>query len=261
MFNSKKKLCGNRNLSHGQKKNKERIFKPHELQEYKGVHNIESVGSLDSFPVTSSVPSPTPEAEPSISSHRLPESSCSPSQAGPCSVSFESLLLQKISKNPTSGKKVKSQLAEIVTRDQFLETLPKEIPKTKTRRTKNSDPENSEDNFSVHDSNSSDGPYVEEEEECLKQLEFPTNIAVGSWILVKYSTKKTLRYYVGQILEERDEMIKVKFLRRKGNYFIWPTVEDISSITEDDVVRVLPAPKTKRRDIALSLACLLIPLC
>ena len=167
MFNSKKKLCGNRNLSHGQKKIKERIFKPHELQEYKGVHNIESVGSLDSFPVTSSVPSPTPEAEPSTSSHRLPESSCSPSQAGPCSVSFESLLLQKIAKNPTSSKKrtkVKSQLAEIVTRDQVLETLTKETPKTKTRRTKNSDSENSEDNFSVHDSNSSDGPYVEEEE-------------------------------------------------------------------------------------------------
>ena len=165
MFNSKKKFCGNRKLSHVQKKKiKERILKPHELQEYKGVHNIEDVGSLDTSPVTSS---PTPEAEPSTSLHRLPESSCSPSPAGPCSVSFESLLLQKIAKNPTSSKKrtkVKSQLAEIVTRDQVLETLTKETPKTKTRRTKNSDSENSEDNFSVHDSNSSDGSYVEEEE-------------------------------------------------------------------------------------------------
>lgn len=74
------------------------------------------------------------------------------------------------------------------------------------------------------------------------------SIEKESWILVAYATKKTLKHFVGQVKEMYpDDNLKVQFVRKKGDLFIWPTVPDVDTINMSDVVQVLPAPQNGRR--------------
>lgn len=68
---------------------------------------------------------------------------------------------------------------------------------------------------------------------------------IKDFILVKFtSEKKTIAYYAGSIMEIIDEQITVQFLRRKpkSNQFVYPQVEDISTVVRSDVVMKLPKP-------------------
>ncbi|KAG5864898.1 hypothetical protein JTB14_036348 [Gonioctena quinquepunctata] len=68
-----------------------------------------------------------------------------------------------------------------------------------------------------------------------------------SWVIVTYSTEKTLKRSVGEVIEVLDENIRVTFLKMKGEYFVWPDVQDIDTINKDDVLQILPSPKEERR--------------
>lgn len=62
------------------------------------------------------------------------------------------------------------------------------------------------------------------------------------FIIVKFATKSTVVYYVGQVLSVSGNNIEVKFMRRKNNSntFVFPITEDISVIERDDILSVLP---------------------
>lgn len=76
----------------------------------------------------------------------------------------------------------------------------------------------------------------------------------GDWILVKYTTKKTLKHYVGQIerFNETGNPI-VKYLRVSSQCsynttFKYPDKEDIDEVDEDFIISHLPEPSTGRRE-------------
>lgn len=70
------------------------------------------------------------------------------------------------------------------------------------------------------------------------------------FVLVKFVTKKTQKYYVGQVLDiEASGEYYVNFMRRKppGYFFIFPDVQDASQVSADDTIK-LPAPCTVEGD-------------
>lgn len=70
------------------------------------------------------------------------------------------------------------------------------------------------------------------------------NIAVDSFVLVKFPTKKSVKYYVGKILEICSCEFNVSFLRKQGKNFLFPTIPDISMVRFDDIVMHLPKPSS-----------------
>lgn len=76
------------------------------------------------------------------------------------------------------------------------------------------------------------------------------NFKVNDYVLVKFDTKKTVYHYVGQIEEVGHSMATIKFMRMSKirNTFMYPDIEDISSVPLTDIKTKLPEPKiwTKR---------------
>lgn len=70
-----------------------------------------------------------------------------------------------------------------------------------------------------------------------------TEINVNSFVLVKFPTKKTVKYYVGKVIRLlANGEYEIRFLRRHGKQFVFPDVEDISSILLEDIELHLPDP-------------------
>lgn len=70
-------------------------------------------------------------------------------------------------------------------------------------------------------------------------------------VLVKYCTKKTIKYYSGQITEmctDTHECVD-KFLHfnKLNNTFFWPMTEDFDTIEHESIEMFLPNPIEYRR--------------
>lgn len=71
------------------------------------------------------------------------------------------------------------------------------------------------------------------------------NIDVGSFILVKFPTKKQVKFCVGRInsIDKKYSEYRVSFLRKRKAYkFYYPDVPDQTNIPYEDVVMHLPPP-------------------
>lgn len=87
----------------------------------------------------------------------------------------------------------------------------------------------------------------------LSEDEFPLSfeqdfqVGEGDFVIAKFATKSTVRYYVGHVLQKNGNDYEIKFLRRKNNSntFTFPLVDDISSIERSDIVQKLPKPQTQ----------------
>ena len=74
-----------------------------------------------------------------------------------------------------------------------------------------------------------------------------TEFDVGNWVLVPFVGKRSIKYFVGQILSKDAFSIKVKYLQWKGGYFTWPEKEDSSDIDIEEEIKKLPEPNFGRR--------------
>ncbi|KAG5886259.1 hypothetical protein JTB14_020822 [Gonioctena quinquepunctata] len=83
-----------------------------------------------------------------------------------------------------------------------------------------------------------------EAEKGVSDTESSDDMDMESWVIVTYSTKKTLERFVGKVIEDN---IRVTFLKMEGEYSVWPDVQDIDTINKDDVLQILPSPKGGRR--------------
>lgn len=77
----------------------------------------------------------------------------------------------------------------------------------------------------------------------------------GDWIIARFTTKKSLKHFVGKVLSKNDSNPTVKFARKvkqcklsKGTTFTYPIIDDIYIIEHmEDVITVLPEPEITRR--------------
>lgn len=67
--------------------------------------------------------------------------------------------------------------------------------------------------------------------------------------MVKLKGKKVEKYFIAIILEQNATEYTVKFMRKStmGNFFIFPNVDDVSLISAEDVVKILPQPTVTKR--------------
>lgn len=78
---------------------------------------------------------------------------------------------------------------------------------------------------------------------------------IESWILVKYCTKKTIKYFIGQVVAACGESWEVKFVKKVPSKrdaavkFGWPNTDDIDIVNQQDIIKLLPAPETDRRGL------------
>ncbi|CAK1578041.1 unnamed protein product [Parnassius mnemosyne] len=90
-------------------------------------------------------------------------------------------------------------------------------------------------------------PNMNKENEIEEETE--PNIGINKWVIVKYTLIKGHKYYVGFVQKKKDDRREVKFVRRKGATFAWPTIEDVDLITADSIVKILPNPDISERGI------------
>jgi len=68
------------------------------------------------------------------------------------------------------------------------------------------------------------------------------SISSTQWVVVKYAGKKSLSYFLGQVLEVVDDGIKVTFVGHQpgsDSLYKFPEKEDIDVVTHDDIVDTL----------------------
>ena len=77
-----------------------------------------------------------------------------------------------------------------------------------------------------------------------------SDVKVDDYILVRFTTKSTEKFYIGQMMEmdKKEKEIHTTFMTRmkfhkKGNTFCFPDVEDTGTHRIEDVVFLLPQPK------------------
>lgn len=87
---------------------------------------------------------------------------------------------------------------------------------------------------------------------ALKELD--TENIKGKWILVKFASKKSIKHFIGQVMESTNDILfKTKFVRKVSGLksenltFTYPTVEDIYNVSVPDIISILPTPIEGRR--------------
>jgi hypothetical protein len=191
------------------------------------------------------------------------------------SVSFEDLLLKTVTQKPEPQKEKKKRVAtgsKVLTSQQVLQRLRENEEAAKLKCKKKPNPKKSSKpkapkqprktipNLSSSDEESGKSPDFQESDEdeiFLNELrnsgpdEDPAilspNIEINSWVLVKYSTKKSVYHYVGQITGKIDDGWSVKFLKYTKNKFIWPDKIDDDVVETEDILKILPIPTRGRR--------------
>lgn len=70
---------------------------------------------------------------------------------------------------------------------------------------------------------------------------------INDFVVVEFPTKKTVKHYIGLILEESGDDFVIKFMRkRKTNVHVFPTEDDVALTLSNDVKEILPTPTINR---------------
>lgn len=100
------------------------------------------------------------------------------------------------------------------------------------------------DCLSEMDRENSDQEFMQDVNAIIDPESGMPNIKIGDFLLVKYCTKKTQKYYIGEVEEIVDGKYLTNFLRKKGIGFTFPQVTDKDLIELEQVELKLPKPKT-----------------
>lgn len=91
----------------------------------------------------------------------------------------------------------------------------------------------------------SDDSRIECEEETMQIDEDLSKILVNDFVLVKFATKTTIKYFVGQGEEISENEYFINFLKMIRKYaFVFLEKKDASHVSQEDVILKLPNPKT-----------------
>lgn len=84
----------------------------------------------------------------------------------------------------------------------------------------------------------------------VEPAEQQSKIMVGSFVIVQFVTKKTCKHFVGEVLNILEDDYNIKFMRKCfKNGFVFPQVDDISLVKEQDIIKHLETPSEVRRGI------------
>lgn len=177
--------------------------------------------------------------------------------------SFENLLLSKIQQQPLPEKQTRKRIcpgSEVLTSEQAVERMQRikndNKPKPKPRAKKGKTSKQKRKQISDSDSDLDEqivAAYIDTDddmdfEELLNENEDDDIVMkVNSWVLVQYTTKQTVKHFVGQVTENHEDGWLIKFTKFSNDQFVWPKTEDLDTVEDSDIVRVLPDPEVTRR--------------
>jgi len=102
------------------------------------------------------------------------------------------------------------------------------------------------DQLSFHDS-SSDSNFLGQssESETEEIVTANTNLHFNDFVIVKFPTKRAIKYFIGKIEGLGENEIEVNFLRKKDEtfQFFYPEIPDKSFVQREDCIVKLPQPK------------------
>lgn len=85
--------------------------------------------------------------------------------------------------------------------------------------------------------------YCDELDDEMEDETLKNQVKVNDWIILKFSGKKRIRYFVGLVTDHNQDNLTVKFSRRiDGNKFKWPEIDDISEIDLEQIDSYLKPP-------------------
>lgn len=193
----------------------------------------------------------------------------------PSFINFEELLLQKITRLKSVSSRRDTSSGAVITSPGFVQTLQEKKKKkddklqkkenvlkkkgnVQENKKQKKNRQESESDISYHDESDEDfegylrNLEAEKEEEQMERDLLDEEIKLGDFILVKFCTKKNVKYFIGQVkqVNEFKDEFTIKFLRQgKNESFVWPQVDDVSIVGQHDIERKLPPPINTRRDI------------
>jgi hypothetical protein len=172
---------------------------------------------------------------------------------------FESLLLSTVKQAVPFLKRKKSRVAagaEVITTEEMLEKLqeaelePKRISK-KPRTRKVDRNVSTARGTPAHEDSIQLEPVHGAAEKPEETQDEEKDLAEGKWVLVKYSSKRSVLFYVGIVISKNHSIGQadwnVKFVKFKDDHFFWPELEDFDTVSQEDVVKMLPEPALDRR--------------
>lgn len=179
-------------------------------------------------------------------------------------VSFEDLLLKKVRfsghEQPKIRRKKVATGAEIITSVEVLTRLEDEKKKTEEKTDKKAIKKNVKRNCRIPeeiddttDEEITEVPLIDSDDDMdpespeHEQEEVIDEPDVGKWVIVKYLYNKKIRHFVGNILSKADDGWEIKFLKGYKQNFIWPEIDDIDIVIQENIVQYLPNPKRGRR--------------
>lgn len=212
----------------------------------------------------------TADPQPSTSLQNLLPTTLSadtPAKQLPSSTSLDRITPQQILPLPKAGprkannrRKVKSAIItdtpeklrleeEIKERDGKKRQKPKPATQRKLYKRKLNDANYSseeEEEMLPKELVNSDSDSPDEEVDQIEEQVLDTSIEAGAYALVRFTTdKRSLKYYVGEILSVEDNELQLKFMRKvKGSAasFAFPEKDDVSTVDANDIILLLGQP-------------------
>lgn len=121
-------------------------------------------------------------------------------------------------------------------------------PKVKRTLCADTDSSSCDDTMSIHDESDDGDDYDDhhQSDSTEEDQDLPSDgFEVHDFVIVKFSTKKTIVHYAGLITDKYEDEYKIKYLRKKGNKFYFPTIEDTSMVASKDLIKKLSVPIQK----------------
>jgi len=107
---------------------------------------------------------------------------------------------------------------------------------------KDKDSDTDVENSSSSDSDDETGSAIPEGQEPEPQPKL-TSLKSMQWVIAEYATKRSVFHFLGQVLEETEDGVKVTFLKRQrgsDNLFTFPSKEDVDIVEKASIVDMLP---------------------
>lgn len=177
-----------------------------------------------------------------------------PSNGAP---SFEKLLLECVRQHQATPKISKRKVApgaQVITAPKNQEAeIPKNQKKARQKAILNVSDSSSESNDELipYQDSDNDEEFLQEMHNLEETNECQT-IEIGKWVLVQYATKKSLKHFVGKVIQKGDcDEWLIRFLRFKKSKFVWPNVHDEDLVDSANILKILPQPTEDRRGSGL----------
>ncbi|KAG5863744.1 hypothetical protein JTB14_015987 [Gonioctena quinquepunctata] len=75
-----------------------------------------------------------------------------------------------------------------------------------------------------------------------QEQEISFEVETGKCVPVKYTINNRFRHFVGFVSNKTDIRCEIKILRLYSNNFDWPQIDDVDTVTVENIVKILPDP-------------------